>query len=112
MAPPPDPRLDWRVEYVPFLEMTCVSRVSEPPCGFRLPAISERPSPAPRATVGIPTARMSALMRIAFMHPATTHGERSCARVSRVTYRSPGSLDGLTETGLDRSSAVRMMRVC
>src|SRR5918992_6314029 len=85
MAPPPDPRLDWRVEYVPLFEMTCVSRVSDPPCGFRLPAISERPSPLPRATAGTPTARMSVLMRIAFMHPATTRGERSCARVSRVT---------------------------
>src|SRR5688572_27595997 len=87
MAPPPDPRLDWRVEYVPLFEMTCVSRVSDPPCGFRLPAISERPSPAPRATAGTPTARMSVLMRIAFMHPATTRGERSCARVSRVTCK-------------------------
>src|SRR3954454_10793064 len=30
----------------------------------------------------------------------------------RSSYRSPGALAGLTDTGIERSSAVRMMRVC
>lgn len=48
------------------------------------------------------------------------HAERvarrneSCggAAEPRRGYRSPGCLAGLTETGIERSSAVRMMRVC
>src|SRR3954463_11310671 len=126
MAPPPSPSflLDWRVPYVEFSAMISVSEFSARFAlldGLRLPSRRLRPSPKPIATEGTPIARMREHTTAArpekrkdFMHLATPAPQLSCGaeRVLSASYRSPGCLVGLTETGTSRSSAVRMIRVC
>src|SRR4051794_25949936 len=89
--------------------------------GLRLPSSRLRPSPKPMATEGAPTARMREQTTAAlaegrkdFMIYETRSAQSSCALARSLSgaYRSPGCLDGLTDTGTLRSSAVRMIRVC
>src|SRR5215218_6391095 len=62
--------------------MICVSRVSEPLLGLRLPSLASRPSPKPTAAEGMPIARISAT--------ATTYrpGERRFKGASLVGFLS------------------------
>src|SRR3954451_621726 len=89
--------------------------------GLRLPRRRFRPSPKPIAADGMPIARMREQTTAArpenrndFMPLATRGLHQSCGPASRLSgrgpQRSPGCFAGLTDTGIDRSSAVRIMR--